>query len=290
MKTILKVATAQYPITHHLSFENWKVHVEKWVREAAQNKAELLVFPEYGSMELVSLAPERTQKFLREQVQWLSGVLPQFVEHFSDLAKKYKVMICAPSIPVLDDKKVVNRCHFFFEEGKNIFQEKQMMTRFEDEEWGVSAGKPVLKVIKTPKVKIGVCICFDIEYSEMAKEMCEHGVELLLAPSCTETMRGLHRVHVGARARALENQCYVVVSQTVGNAPWSLAVDQNMGQAAVFGPPDLEFPEDGILVKGELNKPSWVYCDIDIAKVDWVRHNGAVFNFKKVPKKFSVEE
>lgn len=98
-------------------------------------------------------------------------------------------------------------------------------------------------------------------------------------------MRGLHRVHVGARARALENQCYVVVSQTIGDAPWSLCVDKNQGIAAVFGPPDLGFPEDGIVAQGELNKPSWVYADIDLKKIEEVRTKGAVFNYKHFHRK-----
>jgi predicted amidohydrolase len=286
----LKVAAAQYPITYHLSFENWKVFVEKWVSEAANQKAELLVFPEYGSMDLVSLAPEKVQRNLREQVQWLSTILKDFLETWSALAQKHNVMICAPSIPVLENKKVVNRCFFFSKEGKSTYQDKQMMTRFEDEEWGVSSGEPCLTIIETSYAKIGICICFDGEFAEMAREFCQNGVELLLVPSCTESMRGLHRVHVGARARALENQCFAVVAQTIGDAEWSLAVDKNSGQAIVVGPPDLEFPEDGILAKGELNKPSWIYCDLDFSKVDFVRRNGAVFNFNsQVPKKFTCE-
>jgi predicted amidohydrolase len=286
----LKVATAQYPITYHFSLENWKAFAEKWVQDAATHGAELLVFPEYGSMDLVSLAPEKIQRNLREQVQWLSTILKDYLDTYANLAKKYKVMICAPSIPVSEDKKEINRCFFFSKDGRSVYQDKQMMTRFEDEEWGVSSGKPKLTIIETPYAKIGICICFDGEFAEIAKALCENGVQLLLIPSCTESMRGLHRVHVGARARALENQCFAVVAQTVGDADWSLAVDKNSGQAIVVGPPDIEFPEDGIIAKGELNKTMWIYADLDFSKVDNVRRNGAVFNFNsQVPQKFTCE-
>lgn len=155
------------------------------------------------------------------------------------------------------------------------------MTRFEDEEWGVASGDSKLTVFETEFGKVGVSICFDVEFPQFAKELCAKGVKILLAPSCTETMKGLHRVHVGARARALENQCYVVVSQTIGEALWSLAVDKNQGIAAVFAPPDLGFPDDGILIQGELNKSSWVYAELDLEKVDTVREKGSVFNYKR---------
>ena len=69
----------------------------------------------------------------------------------------------------------------------------------------------------------GIAICYDIEFPLIAHAMARAGAELILAPSCTDTIAGANRVHVGARARALENQVYVAVAPTVGQAPWSPA-------------------------------------------------------------------
>jgi predicted amidohydrolase len=91
---------------------------------------------------------------------------------------------------------------------------------------------------------------------------------------------GYSRVEVAARARALENQCFVGVAPLVGEAAWSPATDINVGAAGLYGPPDLGFPPDGILARGELNRPGWVYGEIDPAAVARVRSEGQVLNHR----------
>ena len=103
-------------------------------------------------------------------------------------------------------------------------------------------------------------------------------------PSCTDTLAGYYRVKVGAQARALENQCYVIQSPIVGEAAWSPAVDVNIGSAGVYGPPDRGFPDDGVIAIGPLNAPCWLYAEIDPAKVAEVRENGAVRPFRHWPE------
>lgn len=280
----MKIALAQYPITKHKSLKDWKTHTQEWVETAAKNSAQVLVFPEYGSMELVSLLPAEAQKSLPLQIQDLQLLLREFLITFSDLAQKHQIAILAPSYPAIDErfKKPVNRAFFFYPDGRFDFQDKIHMTRFEDETWGVGPGFLEQKVFKAFGVAFGVSICFDVEFPFAALELAGKGVQVLLAPSCTETVMGMNRVHVGARARALENQFYVAVAQTVGNAPWSEAVDINTGQAACFSTCDLGFPDDGILAMGSLNEPTWIYCDLDLSKIEKVRNSGQVFNFKNM--------
>jgi predicted amidohydrolase len=85
-----------------------------------------------------------------------------------------------------------------------------------------------------------------------------------------------HRV--GAQARALENQAYVVQSPTIGEAPWSVAVDVNVGSAAFYAPPDLGPKEDGIVVQGALNLAHWIYAELDLTAIDGIRQNGSLAN------------
>lgn len=278
---MFKIASAQYPLLPMTSFSAWSDHVAVWVSEAAANKAELLVFPEYGSLELIPLLTLEQQKNLSLLVQGMESLRSDFVECFKNLAKKYGCYILTPSLPVLNAQKLpINRCFFISPSGQVTYQDKQRMTRFEDEKWSMVAGDLGHSVFESPWGLIGVNICYDVEFPEAANALAKKGVKLLLAPSCTGAVSGSQRVHVGARARALENQFYVVVSQTVGVAPWSLVNDTNAGLAAVYGPPDLGFPEDGIVAKGELNAVGWIYADIDFTKVDQVRELGHVFNFK----------
>ena len=84
-------------------------------------------------------------------------------------------------------------------------------------------------------------------------------------------------VHVGARARALENQICVAVAPTVGNADWSPAVDVNTGWAAAYRTPDRGFPDDGILAKGALDEPGWVTAELDFETLKRARDQAQVF-------------
>lgn len=154
------------------------------------------------------------------------------------------------------------------------------MTRFENEQWGIDSAPKQLTVFEAPWGKFGIQICYDIEFPLGTRKLCEAGAKLILAPSCTETIRGATRVHVGARARALENQAYTVVSQTVGEAPWSPAVDLNYGYAAFYTTPDKDMPEEGIIATKVPQEEGWLIQTIDFSLTDEVRRDGHVFNFK----------
>ena len=101
-----------------------------------------------------------------------------------------------------------------------------------------------------------------------------------MAPSCTETIRGATRVHVGARARAMEQQMYVAVSQTVNNALWSPAVDINYGYAAIYATPDQGLPEEGIVRLMSPQAEGWLVETLDMSLLETVRQEGQVFNYK----------
>ena len=151
------------------------------------------------------------------------------------------------------------------------------MTRFEREEWGIAAS-PVLRLFDTSLGKIGVNICYDSEFPLLARAQVEAGMELLLVPSCTDSEHGYWRVRIGSQARALEGQCYVLHSPTVGKASWSPAVDVNRGAAAIYGPPDRGMPASGVLASGEMDEPQWVFAELDLAKVAALRADGGVLN------------
>ncbi len=274
----IAIATAQYPITYFQSLEAWQAHCLQWLNDA--QGAELVLFPEYGSMELASLLPAQVQADLSAQITQMQAFLPAFLETFSHLAQSHACIIVAPSFPVQDNNIFVNRTFVFGPQGPMGFQDKYFMTRFEAETWGISRGKPETVVFDAPWGKFGIQTCYDIEFPIGAYELCQKGASVILVPSCTETIRGATRVHVGARARALENQCWVVVSQTVGDAPWSPAVDINYGYAAVYGTPDEGFPEQGILAIHEAQATGYLHAQLDLDLVQQVRQSGQVFNFK----------
>lgn len=276
----VSLAAAQYPVQYHASFEDWKSHTATWVQQAARSGAQWLLFPEYGSLELVSLLSKAEQSDLPLQLTGIQKFCDDFCQVYSDLARQYGVVIVAPSFPVRAEHSFVNRCFVFGPNGRTGYQDKLFMTRFELEEWGVQAAMPRLCVFESDWGCFGVQICYDIEFPIGAAWLCEAGAQVILAPSCTETIRGATRVHVGARARALEQQCYTTVSPLVGDAPWSPAVDINFGYAACYSTPDKFFPEEGILKTLTPQEPGWLVCTLDLSLLDSVREDGQTLNFK----------
>jgi predicted amidohydrolase len=280
VSTLLRIAAAQYPIDFLRDWAEYESKIARWVAEAATGGARLLVFPEYFSMELASLFAPEIHASLSMQLVALQDLLPGFMELFARQAKIHNVYICAGSFPVrVDDGTFHNRSCLFHPDGRSQFQEKLTMTRFENEQWLIEAGSGV-RAFDTGFGRIGICVCYDSEFPLIARRLVEAGADILLVPSCTDTLAGYWRVRVGCQARALENQCYVVQASTVGAAPWSPAVDLNVGAAAIYTPIDRGFPDDGVLASGTLNAAQWVFADVDLPAIAEVRRSGQVFNYR----------
>jgi len=279
MKKII-VASMNYEMPKHKSFEDFKKVVQAQVAEAVKNKAEILLYPEYGSIELVSLMDHWTQKNLHKQLDEIQKYRDDFFSVYQNAAKLHQVVNVAPSFPYkLENGEFRNRAYVFFPDGSSDYQEKTMMTRFENEEWKITKGDGVLKVFEYRNFKFGINICYDVEFADFALKLCQNGAEMIFVPSCTETHKGMNRVHIGARARALENQCYVIVSQTINKVDYSEAIDFNTGKVAFYSTCDIGFPDDGILLESEINKPGWNYYQLDFELIQSVRKSGNVFNF-----------
>lgn len=278
-----RIAAAQFPVFAPACFEDAATLVTRWVEDAVAQGAKLLVFPEYGAMSLAHL-DAATRGDLHGQIAAMQAHREAWRDLHARLANTHGVYILAGSFPwQLDDGRTVNRAFFCAPGGLVDWQDKCVMTRFEREQWNIAANAP-LKVFETALGRIAINICYDSEFPLLARAQAEAGAEIILVPSCTDTLAGYYRVKVGAQARALENQCYVVQSPIVGEAAWSPAVDVNIGAAGIYGPPDRGFPDDGVLVQGPLNEPCWVYGEIDPEQVRRVRGEGAVFPFRHWPE------
>lgn len=273
------IALAQYPISYHKSWNDWKNHTTSWINEATKKGAQLLVFPEYGSMELTSLLDEETQQDLHEQISELQSFIPAFIDAFQQLAQLHSCYIVAPSIPFRVGNAFVNRC-FVFGPTNYSWQDKHFMTRFENESWGISTSDGTLRLFETPLGKFGIQICYDIEFPVGSHLLSSAGADFILVPSCTETLKGATRVHIGARARALEQQIYTGVSQTIDDALWSPAVDINFGYTAMYASPDGDFPEDGIINQAPSQTAGWLIQTVDLSKNKHIRTEGQVLNYK----------
>lgn len=278
-----RVASAQWPIERHASLADWRDKLHRWMSEAAAGGAQLAVMPEYAAMELTSILADEDQADLERQLHALQPILPDYLDLCRAAAVAHGLYLVAGSFPEAAPTRFVNRLRLWSPRGEAVAIEKLHMTRFEREKWGVVAGSSQ-RVVETSLGILGVAICYDSEFPLTVRRLVAAGAHVILVPSCTDTPAGYHRVRVACAARALENQCYIVQSPTVGIAPWSLAADENFGSAAVFTPPDRGFPDDGVLALGPRDVAHWLFCDLDLAAIDRVRREGQVLGHRDFPE------
>ncbi|AZY92477.1 MULTISPECIES: carbon-nitrogen hydrolase family protein [Paracoccus] len=276
----MKIAAAAYPIDWFDSFDAYAAKLARWVSDA---DADLLVFPEYGAMELASLSGRAVAGDLEASLHAVAALDPQVRALHADLAARHGCHILGASGPAFDGARPVNRAVLYGPDGVIGHQDKQIMTRFEREEWHVT-GAPGLRIFDTTLGRIGILICYDSEFPLLGRVLAQAGAQLLLVPSCTDTVAGFSRVRIGAMARALESQCVVVQAPTVGPCDWMPALDENRGRAAIYGPPDGFWPETGIIAEGEMDAPGWVRATVDLSRVDVSRRDGAVLPFAHWPE------
>ena len=273
----MKIATAAYPLD---VFSSWAAYEDKlahWVEDAAANGADLLVFPEYGAMELATLAGLDVAGDLEASLHAVSDRMSDADLIHIKLAAEHGVHIVAASGPADTDTRPVNRARLITPTGQVGVQDKQIMTRFEGEVWDVIGGND-LQVFDTTLGKIGILICYDSEFPLLGRALSD--CDVIAVPSVTETLAGYWRVRIGTMARALENQCITAMSSIVGAAEWSEALGTSYGAGGVYCPPDSGFPPTGVVAVGEINAPGWTYADVDLSQVAHVRRDGVVLNRK----------
>lgn len=279
----LRLALLQYPVDRLTSLADYAAKLDRWLTEAREGGAQLAVMPEYAPVELGATLAGLSIATEAEELAAMVPAAPAILEVMQGAARRSGLWLVPGSLPMRDaDGRVRNRAPLIRPDGGMAFQDKLFMTRFENDRWGISAGA-VPAVFDTPWGRIGISVCYDCEFPQHVRAQVEAGAWLILVPTCTDTLHGFNRVRFAAAARALENQCYVGLAPTVGEAPWSAALDINRGLAAVFGPIDRGFPEDGIIAQGQLDRPQWVFADCDPAAIEAVRREGAVLNHRDWP-------
>lgn len=276
----MTLAACAWPVGRPRNVGEFGAKLDGMAAEARAGGADLLLCPEYAAMELGSAPGGGADA--RAELAVVSGLGGEILAAMREVAMRHGLWLCPGSLPVREAGRVINRAPLISPAGETAFQDKRVMTRFEAEAWGVAPGAPP-SVFATPWGLIGIAICYDLEFPPLVRAQVEAGAFLILAPSCTDTMAGFNRVRLSARARALENQCYVAVAPTVGEAPWLASLDANRGRAAVFGPVDRGFPEDGVLVQGALDASGLIFARLDPARLAAVRAEGGVRNHRDWP-------
>jgi predicted amidohydrolase len=137
-----------------------------------------------------------------------------------------------------------------------------------------------LKTFNTDCGKIGILICYDVEFPELSRLLAEEGMEILFVPFLTDTQNAYSRVRVCAQARAVENECFVAIAGSVGNLPKVHNMDIQYAQSMVFTPCDFPFPINGVKTEATPNTEMILISDVDLDLLRELHNFGSVKNLK----------
>lgn len=226
--------------------------------------------------------------------------LAQFAEplhrKFQEFAISYNINIITGSLPYYDAKAnaLFNVGFLCKRDGTSEIYRKIHITPNEVTHWGMTGGDKI-QTFDTDCGRIGILICYDVEFPELSRLMADDGMQILFVPFLTDTQNGYTRVRRCAQARAIENECYVAIAGCVGNLPKVHNMDIQFGQAAVFTPSDFPFPTNGIKAEATPNTEMTLIVDVDIDLLKHLHEYGSVrimkdrrsdlYQLKKVAKK-----
>ena len=275
---IVRVATVQFQMRRITAKEEFTQQIEYFVDVASDYRCDFVVFPELFTLELLSL--EQKALSASEAVERLTGYTAWFREFVSELSVSHNINIIGGSHPTRDEHgNLRNVCYVFLRDGSVHAQEKIHPTPNEAYWWNLKGGEK-LDVINTDCGPIGVLICYDAEFPELARHLTDQGAMILFVPFCTDEQRGYLRVRYCGHARAIENQCYVVLSGVVGNLPNVENMDIHYAQSCILTPCDFAFARDGVAADTGPNTETIAFADLRLADLRIARASGTVRNLK----------
>lgn len=252
--------------------------VENFVDAASDYQSDFVVFPELFTLQMLAAEHKKTPP--DRAIEILSTFTDEFIEKMRGFAIAYNINIIGGSHPTrTDDGDIQNVAYVFKRDGEVHSQEKLHPTPDERYWWNIKGGDTI-DTIETDCGPIGVLICYDSEFPELARRLVDQGALILFVPFCTDTRQGFLRVRYCCQARAIENQCYVVTSGNVGNLPEVENMDLQYAQSAVFTPCDYPFARDGIAAETSENVEMVAVADLNLTTLQWARHQGSVRNLR----------
>jgi predicted amidohydrolase len=144
--------------------------------------------------------------------------------------------------------------------------------------WYFDSGNS-LEIVEAGFVRFATAICYDVQFPEIPRIFSLNGVQLLLVPYLSDDRRGHTRVTKCARARAIENQIYVVTAGMTGSLPMITSLTAQFAQSGIFTPSDYPFPMDGVATEAAANSEMVIVADMDFALLDQARERGSVLNY-----------
>lgn len=274
----VRVGTVQYKQRRVNSFEQFLEYVEYFVDVVADYKGDFVVFPELFALQLLSIEDQELSH--AESIEALTKYTPSLKNALHEMAMRYNINIIAGAHPTrMESGRVENIAYIFLRDGRIHEQPKIHPTPNEVYWWNIEGGS-TLNAIETDCGPIGVLICYDAEFPELARHLADQGVQILFVPFCTDERQSYLRVRYCCQARAVENQFYVVMSGNVGNLPNVANMDIQYAQSCILTPCDFPFARDGIAADTTPNVETVAFADLRPETIVIARNDGTVQNLK----------
>jgi predicted amidohydrolase/ribosomal protein S18 acetylase RimI-like enzyme len=275
-KSVVRVGAVQWQMRTMRTVDDLMGQVEFFIDALAGYKADFAVFPEFFNTPLLS---QFNQDNPAEAIRHLADFTDEIRERMLRLAVSYNINVIAGSMPLYEEQTLHNVSYLLRRDGTFDCQYKLHITPDERFYWGLEGGNE-LKVFDTDVGKIGILVCYDVEFPELPRLLAERGMQILFVPYWVDTKQSYLRVRHCSQARAIENECYAVITGSVGNLPKVENIDIQYSQSAVFSPSDFAFPHDAVMAESTPNTEMTLVVDLDLDKLNEVRHAGSVRNFQ----------
>ncbi|XP_026537589.1 omega-amidase NIT2 [Pseudonaja textilis] len=238
------------------------------VRTAAGQGAKIVILPECFN------CPYGT-KYFPEYAEKIPGDCTQ---KLSDIAKECGIYLIGGSIPEDDAGKLYNTCTVFGPDGTMLAKYRKIhlfdinvpgKIRFQESET-LSPGDR-FSVFDTPYCKIGIGICYDIRFPELAQIYTQKGCKFLVYPGAFNLTTGPAHWELLQRGRAVDNQVYVATA--------SPARDET-GSYVAWGHSTVVNPWGEVIAKAGTEE-TIVYAEIDLKKAEEIREQIPIFSQKR---------
>ncbi len=273
-KSVVRLGLVQWQMRSYKSIEELYEHMEYFVDAVSGYRSDFALFPEFFNAPLMAQYNDRPEG---EAIRLLAEYTETIRDKFAALAVRYNINIISGSMPLLRDGQLFNVGYLCRRDGSVEIYEKLHVTPDEVKCWGLKGGN-TLRTFDTDCGKIGILICYDVEFPELSRRLADEGMNILFVPFLTDTQNAFSRVQLCARARAIENECFVAIAGSVGNLPKVHNMDIQYAQSAVFTPCDFAFPVNGIKAEATPNNEMLVVADVDLDLLHDLRYSGSVRN------------
>ena len=271
-KSVIRLGLVQWQMRPLANLEALFEQCEFFVDVVSGYGSDFALFPELFIAPLMADFNHLSEAdAIREIAQYCEPIRKRFQE----LAISYNINIITGSMPYLENGNLYNVGFLCKRDGISEMYTKIHITPNEVLYWGMKGGSEI-RTFDTDCGKIGIMICYDVEFPELSRLLADEGMDILFVPFLTDTQNGYTRVKHCAQARAIENECYVAIAGCVGNLPGVNNMDIQYAQTAVFTPSDFAFPSNGIKGEATPNTEMTLIVDVDIDLLKKLHEHGSV--------------